>query len=229
MNHKKHNIRQLWFEFGRGATRPPHPPASRIQGSGAKRPPLGENQRKNLKIIQEKKYKIFNVGSNIDVLTSGSDLAEFKIENWPRGWPQKWKMIFLKPILTSFHVFCHMAMPYGKAIWQSHMAMPYGKAIWQCHMAKPYGEAIWQGHMAKPSGRAICQPRPRLPPRLRPCDAIETGNFFQELYPGKSDLENWKNAKKNRLQILYRMPYLKKRDLFSRTNFDYLIFSSNYR
>ena len=37
----------------------------------------------------------------------------------------------------------------------------------------------------------------------------KTWNFFQELYPGKSDLENWKNAKKNRLKKLYRTPYLK--------------------
>ena len=42
---------------------------------------------------------------------------------------------------------CHMALPYGSAIWQSHMAMPYGNAIWHCHMAEPYGEAIWFCHI----------------------------------------------------------------------------------
>ena len=31
-------------------------------------------------------------------------------------------MIFLKPILTHFHIFRHMAFPYGRAIWQCHMA-----------------------------------------------------------------------------------------------------------
>ena len=53
------------------------------------------------------------------------------------------------PILTQFHVFCHMVIPYGNAI--------YGRAIWQCRTAEPYGKAIWQSHLAEPSGRAIWQ------------------------------------------------------------------------
>ena len=54
-----------------------------------------------------------------------------------------------------------------------------------------------------------------------------TWNFCQELYLGKSDLTNFTHAKKNRLEILYRTPYLKNQDLFSRTNFDTFLFSCN--
>ena len=118
------------------------------------------------------------------------------------------------------HIWSFGLAIYGKAI--------YGKAIWQGHMAKPYGKAIWQCHMAKPCGKAIRQPRPRLPPRpRRPRDAMKTWIFVQELYPGKSDLENWTNRKKNRLKILYRTLYLKNRDIFSRASFDYFVFSTN--
>ena len=54
---------------------------------------------------------------------------------------QKSKMNFLKSILIQFHVFCHMALPYG---------MSYGKDIWQGHLAKPYAVAIvcdWRGKL----------------------------------------------------------------------------------
>ena len=42
----------------------------------------------------------------------------------------------------------------------------------------------------------ISQPRPRLPPRPRPCDANETGNFFQKLYPGKMNFKKSQNIEK---------------------------------
>ena len=31
---------------------------------------------------------------------------------------------------------CHMALPYGLAIWLCHTALPYGSAIWPCHIAR---------------------------------------------------------------------------------------------
>ena len=46
--------------------------------------------------------------------------------------------------------------------------------------------------------------------------------FYSKKWPSKKS--NY--AKKNRLKILYRMPYSKNRDLFSRTNFDHFRFSS---
>ena len=88
---------------------------------------------------------------------------------------------------------------YQGHIWQSH--------IWQCHIWQSH---IWQSHMAMPYGS-----------RGRGCRRgrglamqWKTWNFFQELYPGKSDLRKLKNTKKNRLKILYRTPYLKNRDFF---------------
>ena len=71
------------------------------------------------------------------------------------------------------------------------------------------------------------QLRPRLPPRPRPRDAMEDLFFFRNFTLEKVILKNIKNAKKNRLKILYRTPYLKNRDLFSRTNFDTFLFSCN--
>ena len=38
-------------------------------------------------------------------------------------------------------------MPHGITIWHCHLALPSGIARWQCHlchMATPYGNAIWQ-------------------------------------------------------------------------------------
>ena len=89
------------------------------------------------------------------------------------------------------------------------MAEPYGKAIWQGHMARPYGRAIWQSHMAAAALR--CKGRPET--------------FFRNFTLEKVTLCFLTNAKKNRLKILYRTPYLKNRDLFSRTNFDHFLFS----
>ena len=50
--------------------------------------------------------------------------------------------------------------------------------------------------------------------------------LFSRFYPKKIPSKKSKYAKKNRLKILYRMPYSKNRDLFSRTNFDHFQFSS---
>merc|ERR1712023_503159 len=37
---------------------------------------------------------------------------------------------------------CHMALPYGLAIWLCHMALPYGIAIWHCHIWHCYNQNL---------------------------------------------------------------------------------------
>ena len=115
--------------------------------------------------------------------------------------------------------FCHRAVSYGRAIWQSRMAKPYGTAIWQSHMAKTYGRAIWQCHMAAVAAAAAAAAALRYNGR--------PDFFFRNFTLEKRTLKNINHAKKNRLKILYRTPYLKIRDLFSRANFDYFLFSTN--
>ena len=98
----------------------------------------------------------------------------------------------------------YMAKPYTA---RPYMAMPYmakpdmaRSYMTRPHMAKPY--------MARPYMAAAA---------LRYNGRPET--FFRNFTQEKRTLKNKKHAKKNRLKILYRMPYLKNRDLFSRANF----------
>ena len=50
--------------------------------------------------------------------------------------------------------------------------------------------------------------------------------LFPRTLPLKNDLKKSKNTKNIRNKILYRTPYLKNRDLFSRVNFEYFRFPS---
>ena len=96
---------------------------------------------------------------------------------------------------------------YGKAIYGKAI---YGKAI--------YGKAIWQCHMA--AAAAVAAAAAALRCNGRP----ET--FFRSFTLEKVILQIEKILKK-RMKILYRTPYLKIRDLFSRASFDCFLFSRN--